>query len=126
MIFNRIRRVAPPGTPIPKPLTRSSHVSRFDIKRGRPALIYTIRNRRDPHNPHEKGITDREFEAAHDRLVNAGELTRQWFNHRLSLCAAEGPCNFTTIGGVFKLLGLATYERRGVYRKTSRSRWPDT
>jgi len=117
MIFNRIKRGAPPGTPIPKPIARyRSRVSRYATKRGRPALTYTIRNRRDPAHPYEKGVTDREFQAAYDRLRKAGQLTRRWFNNALHRCATEGPCNFTTIGGVFEILGLATYAGRGVYR----------
>ena len=32
-------------------------------------------------------------------------------------CAKEGYCNFTTIGGLFELLGHATYEQ-GRYRAT--------
>lgn len=111
MIFDRIKRLAPPGTRIPKPFTRRSHVSRFAKTRGRPALIYTIHNRRDPGNPHEKGITHRDFEAAHARLVNAGELTRQWFNSRLRRCAGEGSCNFTTVGGIFTLPVCTTASR---------------
>ena len=29
----------------------------------------------------------------------------------------SGPCNFTTIGSVFALLGIAVRHGRGVYRK---------
>jgi hypothetical protein len=32
----------------------------------------------------------------------------------MTACAKEGGCNFTTIGGVFEVLGYAKYER-GMY-----------
>jgi len=35
----------------------------------------------------------------------------------MEAASTDGTCNFTTIGGVFKLLGYATYHARGVYRK---------
>jgi len=92
MIFARIKRAAPVGTRIPKPFTSHSKVSKFDNKRGRPALIYTIRNLRDPSDPYKKGITDRDFELAHNQLLSTGELSRAWFNEFLSECAAEGAC----------------------------------
>jgi len=36
-----------------------------------------------------------------------------WFDQYLSKCAAEGGCNFTTIGGIFILLGEAYYAGPG-------------
>ena len=32
-------------------------------------------------------------------------------------CSKTDPCNFTTIGGIFVLLGLAARDGRGIYRK---------
>jgi hypothetical protein len=39
-----------------------------------------------------------------------------WFDHSMTVCAKEGGCNFTTMGGIFVLLGYAKYSDRGVYR----------
>ena len=46
-----------------------------------------------------------------------GELRTSWFTSALPGCSGEGSCNFTTIGGVFELLGLAVRDGRGAYRK---------
>ncbi|MGO9786687.1 MAG: hypothetical protein ACLPL5_07760, partial [Stellaceae bacterium] len=66
--------------------------------------------------PHEKGVTNSEWKMACKRLRDSGDFTRQWFVQCMPACNAEGPCNFTTIGGVFELLGYATYDRPGAYR----------
>ena len=39
-------------------------------------------------------------------------------NDKLVDCRKEGGCNFTTIGGVFELLGVAVFSHRGCYRKS--------
>lgn len=85
------------------------------MRRGEPALIYTIPNNRNPQKPYEKGITATEFERAREELVRSGQLTRPWFLERLPRCIDEGECNFTTLGGLLVLLGEAVYEGAGVY-----------
>jgi hypothetical protein len=126
MIITRILTEAPPGTVIPKPdARRPFYVKGRGTRRGEPALIYTIPNHRDPRHPYEKGVTANEFEAAYGELLATGELTHRWFNEHLSACAAEGPCNFTTIGGLFQRLGLAEYVPRGVYRRVGGSKKRD-
>lgn len=120
MLFNRILRIAHPGMNIPKPAARGSFkVKGVGKRRGEDALIYMIPNYSNPRKPHEKGITASEFERAYARLQSAGELTKQWFKRHLPQCDAEGSCNFTTVGGLFVLMGEAVYEVRGKYRKTS-------
>jgi hypothetical protein len=79
-------------------------------------LVYTIPNNNDPGHPYEKGITWGEFHVVHEQLTQSGTLTTEWFEQHLSACYKEGSCNFTTVGGIFELLGEAEYERRGVYR----------
>lgn len=104
---------------IPKPAARAPfRVKGWGMRRGGDALIYFVPNRRDPSVPYEKGVTSRELRAAYHQLMNAGELTHQWFDRRLPGCAAEGSCNFTTIGGLFVLLRAAEYAGPGVYRRT--------
>ncbi|SRR6266568_6765914 len=118
MTIERILKAAPPGTVIPKPAaTRPFRVKGVGRRRGERALIYTIPNHSDPKHPYEKGITASEFATAYKRLTDFGELSHQWFRQHLPACATEGSCNFTTIGGLFQRLGVAAYERRGVYRK---------
>jgi hypothetical protein len=120
MLLNRILHLAPPGATIPKPAAAGDFkVKGMGERRGEEALIYLIPNHSDPRKPHEKGITASEFEQAYARLHSAGELTKQWFKKQLPECDAEGSCNFTTVGGIFVLMGEAVYEARGKYRKAT-------
>jgi hypothetical protein len=115
---DRIRRLVALGTAIPKPETEAEFLVRgWGQRRGEPALIYSIPNHRNPSKPHEKGITESEFEKAFSQLEASGKFTRAWFNEHLPACAKEGPCNYTTIGGMFQLLGEARYASRGVYER---------
>lgn len=117
MIESRIRKSAPPGTVIPKPEATADFVVKgWGTRRGESALVYCIPNHQQPGKPYEKGITVSEFKKAFAELKRSGEFTRTWFNENLPECAKEGACNFTTIGGIFELLGEASYFERGVYR----------
>jgi hypothetical protein len=87
------------------------------IRRDQRALIYTIPNRNNPTKHYEKGITYVELEEAYAQLRRAGRLTNPWFRHHLSACYTEGSCNFTTVGGLFVLLGEAEYDGPGLYIK---------
>jgi hypothetical protein len=119
MVIDRVFKIASPCTVIPKPEAKGKfRVERMGTRRGERALIYSIPNYNDPKNPYKKGITASEFEKAYDQLMHTGVLTRSWFKRSLSACEADGPCNFTTVGGLFILLQKATYAERGVYRKT--------
>lgn len=118
MLESRIREVAPPGTAIPKPEAQGVFRIKGDgFRRGHRARIYTIPNNKNPKKPYEKGITWAEFERAYTELNQSGMLTTEWFKKHLKPCYDEGSCNFTTVGGLFELLGDAEYERRGVYRR---------
>ena len=108
----------PPGTVIPKPEAQGDFtVKGWGKRSGETALIYFIPNHNDPHKPHQKGITVGEWEQAYRQLLTTGEFTREWFNAQMPRCSMEGGCNFTTIGGILSLIGLADYSNRGVYRK---------
>jgi len=116
MILWDISRVAPPGTVIPKPEAKADFlVKGVGMRRGERAIIYTIPNQMDPDRPYEKGVTVSELERARRELLSSRKLTRQWFVENLPECNKEGSCNFTTIGGLFVLLGEAVYQKRGVY-----------
>lgn len=112
MIFNKIMESIKPGTTIPKPAAKSDFVIKgIGKRRGEQALIYYIPNSKTGLPTYEKGITISEFESAYLQLNKNGMITRTWFNTSLSACSAEGGCNFTTIGGIFELLGIANYDK---------------
>ena len=114
-----IERVVRPGTVIPKPQAKADFIfKRWGKRRGEHAFIYTIPNHKTPTNPYEKGITDSEWEQAAEHLMSAGNFTRSWFEQSMTPCAKEGGCNFTTVGGIFELIGYAVYDSPGVYRGT--------
>lgn len=118
MIMNRIRNSISPGMVIPKPEAKGDFVVKaWGKRRDEPALIYWIPNHRNPAKPYQKGITESEFEKAFAELQRSGEFTRNWFEEHLPDCAKEGACNYTTIGGIFELLGDAAYLGRGVYER---------
>ena len=118
MIIDRIRPLVHPGTVIPKPEAKAPfRVKGWGMRRGEEALVYTIPNHRDPSRPYEKGVTVSELEQCYEQLNRSGRLTRTWFDGHLARCASEGSCNFTTVGGVFVLLGEAEYLDRGVYAR---------
>ena len=110
-ILPRLQQLSP-GTVIP---TSNFTIKGWGKRRKLPALVYFIPNHSNSEKPTEKGNT-LEWELAYRRLLDTGEFTRKWFYANLPRCADECPCNFTTIGGIFSLLGLAKYERKGVYR----------
>lgn len=115
-ILAEIERQIIPGTIIPKAKARAGFIAKeWGIRRGERALIYTIPNHNTPTKPYKKGITVSEWVQAFEHLTDAGDFRRSWFELSMPACAKEGGCNFTTIGGVFELLGYATYDR-GTYR----------
>ena len=115
-IVQRIKKSIKADTVIPKPEAKANFIVKgWGIRRGEEALIYLIPNHNNPHKPYPKGINVSEWEKAYDQITSKNEFSRQWFNQNMPACANEGGCNFTTIGGIFELLGIAEYER-GVYR----------
>ncbi len=109
-IVAAIKEHVKPGTPIKRPRS-TSVVKGWGRRRGEPALIYTIEG------GHAKGITESEWRRAFEQLQRKGELTKPWFKDALAKCSKEGDCNFTTIGGVLVLLGVATYNGNGCYKR---------
>ncbi len=77
--------------------------------------MYSIPTRSSGRKPSTKRIKISDFQAGYDVLVKTGEFTYSWFKDNLPDCAKDGSCNFTTIGGIFELLGEAQYADRGVY-----------
>ncbi len=116
-ILPKLHRLSP-GTVIPKPQTKTDFkIKGWGKRKGQAALIYSIPNHRDPRKPHQKGVTEGEWEKAYRQLLTTGEFTKTWFDAHLPRCSNEGSCNFTTIGGIFSLFNMAAYGGAGLYRK---------
>lgn len=110
MIVQKIEQRIHKGTIIPKPAAKAEFVVKgWGTRRREKALIYRIPNHRDSHKPYEKGITVSELEQAYEQIAKTGKLRGDWFKRNMKRCAQEGYCNFTTIGGIFELLGVAVY-----------------
>ncbi|MCG6258646.1 hypothetical protein, partial [Vibrio furnissii] len=105
------------GLVIPKPEAKADFVIKgIGRRRGEEALIYRIPSHSEKAPFYEKGVTLSEFQLAYSHLRESGYLTRTWFNNNLSACAKEGACNFTTIGGVLCILGVAEYVSKATYQ----------
>ena len=121
MVFDRIAAAVLPGTTIPKPhATKPVQLKGIGQRRGEDALIYSIPNESDPSQPYQKGVTRSELEQAYCELRRSKSISRAWFNREMQAAAAEGGCNFTTIGGLFQLIGAARYSSIGRYEWTDR------
>jgi hypothetical protein len=116
-ILADIEKGVTPGTVVPKLQAHGDFIVKgWGMRRGERALIYTIPNHKASSKPYQKGITVSEWAQAFDQLMAAGDFSRSWFERFMPACAKEGGCNFTTIGGIFELLGYAAYDR-GSYRR---------
>ena len=125
MIVDQLARIEP-GTVIPKPRAKGEFVVKgWGSRRGERALIYKIPNNKNPDRPYEKGVTVSELKQAYEKVVNSGEFSSRWFKENMTECSKEGSCNFTTIGGIFELLGIAVYDC-GTYVRTPHGRLPST
>ncbi|NOX42703.1 MAG: hypothetical protein GXP19_03085 [Gammaproteobacteria bacterium] len=124
MLEEKIKKLAlnSQGMEIPKPEAKMPfRIKGIGRRRKEDALTYTIPSHSPKSENYVKGVTFSEFESAYAELKRSGVLTREWFNLELQGCAKEGSCNFTTIGGVFELLGLAKYSERGTYVDTEKA-----
>ena len=109
------------GLEIPKPQAKGDfRIKGLGIRRGEPALIYTIPSHTGK-KPYQKGIAFSEFEKAFAEMKKSGLFTKSWFDRHLPGCSKEGSCNFTSMGGIFQLLGVAQYSGRGEYKLRDRS-----
>ncbi len=117
MIIQLIENNINIGQVIPKPKAKENFtIKGWGKRRNERALIYFIPNHKNSGKPYQKGITITEFEIAYNQIKSSSNLTRKWFNEKLSNCAKEGSCNYTTIGGIFELLGVAKYKQNGEYK----------
>jgi len=122
-IIQEIREKIHPGTVIPKPQSKADFkVKGWGNRRGEHALIYLIPNHNNQLKPYQKGVNISEWEKVYTYIIGGGSLDHVWFRSNLPGCAKEGSCNFTTIGGIFLLLGLVYYER-GKYSSVNNLRY---
>lgn len=118
MIIKRIKRIARPGTKIPKPKSTEEYIIvRWGKSRGEEALVYQLPMKPTSKKPSEKRVTISAFKKAYEVLINEGEIRHSWFSKEFPNLKKDGSCNFTTLGGIFVLLGEATYEQRGIYKR---------
>jgi hypothetical protein len=116
VVIDRILSEIAVGTEIPKPSAKGKFRLRGEGEvRGERGIRYSIPRTGRPDG--QKGVTAKQLEAAFDQLQRSGELTRDWWNENVRHAENEGGCNFTTVGGLFKLLGEAEYLGRGVFGK---------
>lgn len=117
-ICSQIRDALKKGVRIPKP--RSKEAYRFvgwRSSRGEEAFVYEIPERPGSKRPSTKRIPCSAFKEACRTLLENGEITRAWFAEAFPQVNADGSCNFTTLGGIFQILGLAKCVRPGVYQR---------
>ena len=100
-------RSLPPGTRIPKP----GSDRRYEIKgwvsvNGEERIAYTVANKAIPISWLRKSLGE---------LSRTGRLESAWFRRAFYKGKDLGGCNFTTVGGLFQLIGIAKYSRPGVY-----------
>jgi hypothetical protein len=118
MIEERIKSKCPPGTIIPKPRSAGKYViTGWGKSRGEDALVYQLPMKPVSKNPSTKRIPVAAFERAYEELIRHGEISRTWFKKEFPNLTKDGACNFTTLGGIFILLGEAVYESKGLYKK---------
>lgn len=114
-IFQRVVNIARPGIIIPKPESDDTRVKGVGKRRQEEAIIYTMPNHKGGKR-YEKGVTASELVAAYKMLMSEGQFTRQWFIETFPKAYSQGPCNYTSLGGLLILLGAAEYADNGVYR----------
>lgn len=88
----------------------------WGTSRGEEALIYELPRGQASKKASQKRIPTSVFSCAFDTLVRTGQITRPRFRATFPEHEADGSCNFTTLGGIFVLLGDVCYAERGVYR----------
>lgn len=119
MIIEKIKQLKI-GTRIPKPNSQEPYIILgWGKSRGERALRYSIPKKQTSKKQNIKRIRASDFEKAYKSLKSGGQFTRNWFEINMPDCAKDGGCNFTTIGGIFELIGVAYYDSPGIYKLLS-------
>jgi len=109
LLIQQIKNLTPPGTILEKPDSSSMVLSWGVNRKGEECMTYLFGGR------YRKTVTTSEILDSYSELVANDRFTRAWFTANLS-SAKSAPCNYTTIGALFKLLGEAEYQR-GTYQR---------
>jgi hypothetical protein len=105
--FYRQLKQLPIGTVIPKAESEKEYrITRWFYQDGQEWFSYSIAN---------KSIPISWVRGCFDQIQTTGELRTAWFRNTFYSGKDLGSCNFTTIGGLFVLLGAAERVREGVY-----------
>lgn len=112
-ILQEVKKIALPGLKIPKPISDANYqVIKWVCKNGENIMYYSIPNKINASKPYTKSIKESDFKKAYFQLSKVGLLNRIWFNKELQHDSCCHPCNFTTIGGIFELLEITTYDTK--------------
>ena len=112
-ILQEIKKITLPGLKIPKPKCVANYqVIKWVYKNDENIMRYSIPNKINVGKPYTKSIKESDFKKAYIQLSKVGLLNRNWFNKELQHDSYCHPCNFTTIGGIFELLEIVTYDMK--------------
>ena len=115
-IQHRVEQLVREQAVVPKPLSSGTcRLLRIGESRGARALVYELPKRPESKRASTKRIPLSVFEECADRLSDTGSFTRTWFAEHYPKLESDGTCNFTTVGGILQLLGLALYSGSGEY-----------
>lgn len=113
-IIELVKERIVPGTTIPRPKSKDLIVKKWTDSNGGGITYSTLSYR--------KTVTIYELVAAYEQLMSIeGQITRQWFEKSVTHSKSR-PCNFTALGGIFVVLGLAKYVKPGIYRIVDKNR----
>ena len=117
-MLSKIKQTVLPGVAIPKPVSKEVYlVVGWGRSRGEEALVYELPPKPNTKKASRKRLPASVFDAADKEFQQNGQITRTWFQTNFPAVDADGDCNFTTLGGVFELLGRAVYAVPGIYKK---------
>lgn len=117
MIIEKIKREIKPGDKIPLPSGKNYEVIGWSERTEEDTLMYLIRKHENTKKQSRKGITASEFRKAYQKLNEDGSFDRKWYKRCFPKLNYDRPCNFSAIGGIFRLLGIAYYQELGIYTK---------
>ena len=115
-LLRDVERLVQDQKVVPKPQSPETYrLVSIGESRGARALVYELPKRPGSKSVSTKRIPLSAIEECASRLLETGSLTRTWFVEHYPKLEKDGTCNFTTVGGVLQLLGLARYSGPGEY-----------
>lgn len=119
-IQREVERLVQQHAVVPKPQSSETYrLLRVGESRGERAVVYELPKRPKSKRASTKRIPLSAFEKCARQLSATRSLTRKWFADQYPELEVDGTCNFTTLGGVLELLGLARYSGPGEYTSTN-------